>query len=105
MKKTELIERLKVSASLANTFIPVVEVIALIEQLENEPPVVDEETFECLVKDLTESIVTEGVELINDYTLEMQYREVIIEDVELDRRQIERSIGDTLRVHFGIRDF
>ena len=105
MKKTELIDRLKISASLANTFIPVMEVISLIEQLEDEPPAMDEETFVCLVKDLTENIVSEGVDLIDDYTLEMQHREVIIEDVELDRRQIERSIGDILRMHFGIRNF
>jgi hypothetical protein len=105
MKKTELIERLKTSVSLANTFIPVAEVILLIEQLENETPAIDEEIFDCLVKDIVNDISNEGVELIDDYTLEMQYREVILEDIELDRHRIERVVGDVLRLHFGIRNF
>ena len=74
MKKTELIERLKTSASLANTFIPVAEVILLIEQLENETSAIDEETFDCLVRDIVSDINSEGVDLIDDYTLEMQHR-------------------------------
>ena len=105
MKKTELIERLKTSASLANTFIPVAEVILLIEQLENETPAIDEEIFNCLVKDIVSDINSEGVDLIDDYTLEMQHREVILEDVELDRHRIERVVGDVLRLHFNIKDF
>jgi hypothetical protein len=105
MKKTELIERLKTSASLANTFIPVTEVILLIEQLEDETPAIDEETFDCLVRDIVSDVNNEGVDLIDDYSLEMQHREVILEDVELDRDRIERVVGDVLRLHFGIRNF
>ena len=77
----------------------------LIEQLEDETPAIDEETFDCLVRDIVNDVNNEGVDLIDDYSLEMQHREVILEDVDLDRDRIERVVGDVLRLHFGIRNF
>lgn len=94
MNKQELLNKLTSSEELIKTaFVPVSEVINWVNELD-ENGIDLEELTEQIVGEIT----SEGLDLIEDYDLEMNYREVELTNVEIDenkvKRAIERAISD-----------
>jgi hypothetical protein len=78
-------------------FYSVEQVIKLINDIE------DSETFEFhsdSIRELTSNIVdaldSEGIDLINDYDLSMNSREVELDSIEFDTSRIRRVVEDAL---------
>jgi len=95
MTKQELLTRLTTESTLsAIAFIPVSEVIKLVNELEEEAFTLTDGTIEEIARE----IASEGDNLIEDYDLEMSYREVELTGVTLDEDKIERAIRRALGV-------
>ena len=95
MTKQELLAKLNSSEELMKmAFIPVSEVIKLVEALEEETVTIDND----LIDQIVDEICNSELDLIEDYTLGMSYREVELEGVDINdnevRRAVERAIKD-----------
>jgi hypothetical protein len=89
MTKKELLEKLNSSEELVKmAFVPVSEVVKWVDELE--------ETTTTLSEDLIEQIVDEisglDLDLIDDYTLGMNYREVELEGIDISESAIKGAI-------------
>ncbi len=102
MTKQELIAQLEGPATVEFTFMPVSKVIELLNQLEetSSVPSLSEEDIKDLASQITESLETEGLNLISDYELSMSYREVEVDSVDYDKGVIEREVKSVLRDFF-----
>lgn len=89
MNKLQTIELLKQQLP---GFYSVEQVIKMINDLEDSEPEISDEMIESIV----EEIVDEDLELIEDYELEMNYREVEISSVTINRRAVKRAIEAAL---------
>jgi hypothetical protein len=89
MTKKQLLEKLNSSEELVKiAYVPVSEVINWVNELDEA----DTEVFSNLVKEIASEIADQGLDLIEDYDLEMNYREVELSTVTLDEDRIERAI-------------
>jgi hypothetical protein len=89
MTKKQLLEKLNSSEELVKiAYVPVSEVINWVNELDEA----DTEVFSNLVKEIASEIADQGLDLIEDYDLEMNYREVELSTVTLDEGRIERAI-------------
>jgi hypothetical protein len=93
MTKQELLLKLNSSDELVRmAFVPVSEVINWVNELE-EPTIISDD----LVDQIVEEIIDYGLDLIDDYTLGMNYREVELESIDFNessvRGAVKRAIG------------
>ena len=89
MTKKQLLEKLNSSEELVKiAYVPVSEVINWVNELDEA----DTEVFSNLVKEIASEIADQGLDLIEDYDLEMNYREVELSTITLDEDRIERAI-------------
>jgi hypothetical protein len=89
MTKKQLLEKLNSSEELVKiAYVPVSEVINWVNELDEA----DTEVFSNLIKEIASEIADQGLDLIEDYDLEMSYREVELSSVTLDEDRIERAI-------------
>lgn len=88
MNKQELLNKLTSSEELIKTaFVPVSEVIKWVNELEDSNIDLDE-----LKDQLLDEIVDEGMNLIGDYDLEMNYKEVEVTSVDIDEHALKNAI-------------
>jgi hypothetical protein len=89
MTKKQLLEKLNSSEELVKiAYVPVSEVINWVNELDEA----DTEIFSNLIKEIASEIADHSLDLIEDYDLEMSYREVELSSVTLDEDRIERAI-------------
>jgi hypothetical protein len=102
MTKQELIAQLEGPATVEFTFMPVSKVIELLNELEetSSVPSLSDEDIRDLASAITESLESEGLDLISDYDLSMSYREVELDSVTLDSNQIEKEVKNALKDFF-----
>ncbi len=105
MTKQELIAFLETPATVEFTFMPVSKVIELLNQLEetSSVPSLSDEDIRDLASAITESLESEGMDLINDYELSMSYREVELDSIDLDTNRIEGEVKKALRDFFVVK--
>ena len=94
MTKQQLLEKLNSLDDLVTvTLIPVSEVIKLVNDLEDESSTIND--------DLIDSIVSEiaglDMDIIDDYNLEMSYREVELSDITLNSSTIEEAVKQAIK--------
>ena len=85
--------------------------LALAEQLFDQAnPVVneskvtlDKNVFDEIADQISSEISDMGRDLVDDYTLEMYSNEVTLESIEVDYKEIERSIKNVLERYFEIK--
>ena len=91
MTKQQLLDKLKIGDDLVKmTLVPVSEVIKWIDELESET------LSEDIIDDIVDEIVGEDMDLINDYELEMSYREVELDSISIDRDRVWEAIKRVL---------
>ena len=91
MTKQELLAKLQSSEELVKiAYVPVSEVINWVNELESSS--ITEDQMNDLIGGITDGIVNCGLELIDDYNLEMNYREVELSDVDIDTDRVERTV-------------
>ncbi len=94
MTKQQLLDKLKIGDDLVKmTLVPVSEVIKWIDELEEIPINGD------LIDEIADEIVGEDIDLISDYELEMNYREVELDSVSIDRDRVWEAIKRVLNKH------
>jgi len=94
MTKKELLAKLNSSEELVKmAFVPVSEVIKWVDELEEEATTIDND----LIEQIVDEICGLDLDLIDDYTLGMSYREVELEGIDINdsevRRAVERAVG------------
>lgn len=95
MTKKQLLEKLQSSEELVKiAYVPVSEVINWVNQLESGG--ITEDQMSDLISGITDGLMNCGTDLFDDYTLEMNYREVELVDVDLDTTRIERTIKSAI---------
>lgn len=73
-------------------FYSVEQVIKMINDIEDGEPEISDELIESIV----DEIVNMDLDLIEDYELEMNYREVEISSVNISSREVKRAIESAL---------
>jgi hypothetical protein len=73
-------------------FYSVDQVIKMINDIEDVEPEISDELIESIV----DEIVNLDLDLIEDYELEMNYREVEISSVNISSREVKRAIESAL---------
>jgi len=94
MTKQQLLDKLQSSEELVKiAYVPVSEVINWVNELEGG---ITQEQINDIVGDITDEIVGIGTDLIEDYELEMNYREVELTSVDFSERRIENIVKNAL---------
>jgi hypothetical protein len=89
MTKTELLAKLNSSDELVRlAYVPVSEVIKWVDELEDDTVDLNDELIDSIV----DEICGMGLDLIDDYTLEMSYREVELEGIDISDSAVERAV-------------
>jgi hypothetical protein len=97
MKKQELIDKLMIISNTELTVsISVNDVIKLVSELEDSSMTLNESVINDMVNAITDNIESEGMDLIDDYDLSMDYREVSLESVDLNTRSIKSAIRSAI---------
>ena len=100
MKKQELIDKLMVISNTELTVsISVNDVIKLVSELEDGSFALTESMMNDMVSAIADSIESDGMSLIDDYDLSMDYKEVSVESIDYDTRSLKNSI------HSAIQDY
>jgi hypothetical protein len=94
MTKRELLEKLNSLDDLVTvTLIPVNEVIKLVNDLENESLTINDDLIDSIVSE----IVGLDMDIVDDYNLEMSYREVELSDITLNSSMIEEAVKQAIK--------
>jgi hypothetical protein len=93
MTKEQMINTLK---SQLPGFYSVEQVIEMINKIE-EPNGFSQDKIDDFIDDIVVEIKDSGLDIINDYELEMNYREVELTSVEFDRDSISRVVKDSFK--------
>lgn len=93
MTKEQMINTLK---SQLPGFYSVEQVIEMINKIE-EPNGFSQDKLDDFIDDIVVEIKDGGLDIINDYELEMNYREVELTSVEFDRDSISRVVKDSFK--------
>lgn len=107
MTKQEMLDQLQGPGSVDYTFMPIRKVIEMLEQLEDTPST----SLSCLTEDemreiaslINDNIKDEGMDLISDYDLTMNGREVELDNLTLDDYLIEKIALSSIRDFFDER--
>ena len=95
MTKQQLLEKLQSSEELVKiAYVPVSEVINWVNELESGG--ITQEMINEIADTLQDEFSSEGVDLINDYELTMNYREVELDSVDYDDNKIRRIVHNVL---------
>lgn len=95
MTKQQLLEKLNSSDELVKiAYVPVSEVIKWVNELEETGVDLSE-----LIDEIVEGISDCGMDLIEDYELEMNYREVELTSVNIDTDRVERIVKNTIEMY------
>jgi uncharacterized protein YjgD (DUF1641 family) len=95
MTKQQLLEKLQSSEELVKiAYVPVSEVINWVNELESGG--ITQEMINEIADTLQDEFSSEGVDLINDYELTMNYREVELDSVDFDDNRIKRIVHNVL---------
>jgi len=97
MKKQELIEKLKAAGTVAsNVFIPVSDVIKMVEDLETESSGLSDNIITSIAQEVAERFDNKGTDVINDYDIDTDVSgntiEVSISHVSFDSYEIESIV-------------
>jgi hypothetical protein len=94
MTKRQLLEKLNSLDDMVTvTLIPVNEVIKLVNDLENESLTINDDLIDSIVSE----IVGLDMDIVDDYNLEMSYREVELSDITLNSSMIEEVIKQAIK--------
>jgi hypothetical protein len=94
MTKQQLLGKLQSSEELVKiAYVPVSEVINWVNELEGG---ITQEMINEIADTLQDEFSSEGVDLINDYELTMNYREVELDSVDYDDNKIRRIVHNVL---------
>jgi hypothetical protein len=94
MTKQQLLEKLNSLDDLVTvTLIPVNEVIKLVNDLENESSTINDDLIDSIVSE----IVGLDMDIVDDYNLEMSYREVELSDITLNSSAIEEAVKQAIK--------
>ena len=96
MTKQELLDKLQSSEELIRiAYVPVSEVITWVNELEDNGTLSEQQ-----IKDITDSITEElcnvGTDLLDDYELEMNYREVEVTSIDVNEGVVLRAVIEAL---------
>jgi hypothetical protein len=95
MTKKQLLEKLQSSDELVKiAYVPVSEVINWVKELESSS--ITREIISDIVDAIQDEFSSEGMDLIDDYELTMNYREVELDSVEFNDGKIKRAIETVL---------
>ena len=105
MTQQTLLAHLAGPASVDFTFMPVSKVIELINELEETPPssALTEADIKELAESIAERIASQGTDIITDYDLTMNYREVEIDSVDFSEGDIAREAEEVIKDFFEDR--
>ena len=96
MTKKELLEKLQSSEELVKiAYVPVSEVINWVNELEDKA-VFDEQQIKDIASAITDELCNVGTDLLNDYELEMNYREVEVTSIDVDENVVRRAVTEVL---------
>jgi hypothetical protein len=94
MTKQQLLEKLNSLDDLVTvTLIPVNEVIKLVNDLENESSTINDDLIDSIVSE----IVGLDMDIVDDYNLEMSYREVELSDITLNSSAIKEAVKQAIK--------
>jgi len=94
MTKQELLNKLNSSDELVRmAFVPVNEVIKWVNELENESLTINDDLIDSIVSEIEDL----GNDIVKDYDLEMNYREVELSGFTLDSSMIEEAIRSAIK--------
>jgi hypothetical protein len=94
MTKQQLLDKLNSSDELVRmAFVPVSEVIKWVDELENESSTINDDLIDSIVSE----IVGLDMDIVDDYNLEMSYREVELSDITLDSSAIEKAVKQAIK--------
>lgn len=100
MKKQELIEKLETVKSVASAFLSVDDVISMINELEDGSFSMNIDKIEEISEKIAEKIARGGFDLIDDYDLTMNCREVTLDNIYLDESNISEIVTNVLTDFF-----
>ena len=93
MTKEQLLEKLQSSEELIRiAYIPVSEVITWINELEEPRATFTNEQIKEFAETVTSQITDMGLDLVDDYDLSMNYREVELDSIDFDSSKIQREL-------------
>lgn len=105
MTKEQLLEKLQSSEELIRiAYIPVSEVITWINELEEPRVTFTNEQIKEFAETITGQITDMGLDLVDDYDLSMNYREVEIDSIDFDSSKIQRTIESELKELFSVNE-
>jgi len=91
MTKQQLLDKLQSSDELVKiAYVPVSEVIKWVNELNGRG--ITKEIIDDAVEALQNEFHSEGTDMISDYELEMNYREVELSSIEFDDNKIKRVV-------------
>ncbi len=94
MTKQQLLDKLQSSEELIKiAYVPVSEVINWVNELEGG---ITQEQIDEITDNITDEITGCGLDLIEDYDLEMNYREVELTSVDISDRRIKNIVTNAL---------
>jgi hypothetical protein len=104
MTKQEMLTRLSEAQALTTpeVTLPISFVIQMIESLEDvsveetSKITINEDQIKQLTNLISDSITDVGLDLIDDYDLTMNYKEVELDSIDLDSSRIEKLVKDTI---------
>lgn len=100
MKKQELIKKLETVKSVASAFLSVDDVISMINELEDGSFSMSVDKIEEISGEIAEKIARGGFDLIDDYDLTMDGREVTLDNIYLDESNISEIVTNVLTDFF-----
>ena len=93
MNKQQTIELLQQQIP---SFYSLEQVINIIKDIEEDKVEAKTEFSDELINSIVDEIADSGLDLIDDYDLEMNYREVELSAVDINRDAIKRAIKSTI---------
>jgi hypothetical protein len=101
MKKQELIEKLKATGTLSSSaFIPVSEVLIMIEDLEDENSGLDPNVIDDIAEEIVSQLDTMGRDVLSDYEIDTDVSgntiEVTVSSLSFDIYQLESIVEEAI---------
>lgn len=100
MKKQELIKKLETVKSVASAFLSVDDVISMINELEDGSFSMNVDKIDEIAEKIAEKIARDSFNLVDDYDLTMDGREVTLDSVDLDESGISEIVTEVLTDFF-----
>ena len=103
MKKQELIDKLMIISNTGLTVsIDVNEVVKLVSELEDNSFALTESIMNDMVNAISDSIESDGMSLIDDYDLSMDYKEVTMDSVDFNTRELKSTIRSAINDYIEV---